>query len=174
MKHLFTFILLSFFVVKINAQKVNTIIDDFTGEKVVTTDYLKIYQGGGTGKNQTRIRFRHENEKDYIEYRIFTDDVTSSCKAGQKLLIKTDNGIVETTNVDNVVALPGAWSAKPINDKYGIYIICSFSTSELQGKAIQKIRINLADGYIDLDIKDKDSAKIQQYMAAYLDALNNK
>ena len=173
MKHLFSFFLLLFSIVTISAQKVNVITDDFTGEKVVTTDYLKIYQGGATGMNQTRIRFRHENKKDYIEYRIFTDDATSSCKKGQKLLIKTDDGVVETTNVSNVVALPGAWSAKPINNKFGIYIICSFSITEIQGKNIQKIRINFSDGYIDLEIKDKDSAKLQQYITAFLEALSN-
>ncbi|MBO7067606.1 MAG: hypothetical protein J6W52_02855 [Bacteroidaceae bacterium] len=170
MKSLFSALFLSLLSVIANAQNVKVETDDFTGEKVITTDYLKVYQGGATAENQTRIRFRHENGKDYIEYRIFTDDAISSCKEGQTILIKTDDGIIETVNTENTVAEPGAWSAKPINDNYGIYIICTFSPYDLQGKTIQKIRINLTSGYTDLNIKAKDAGKFQQLLTSFLDA----
>lgn len=71
------------------AQKVDTKIDDFTGEKVVTTSWEKIYSGGATGKNQTRIRFRHEGGVDLIEFRVFTDCATS-CNKGQEMLLKNE------------------------------------------------------------------------------------
>lgn len=170
MKNLLTALFLSLIAITSSAQKVEVKTDDFTGEKVITTDYLKIYQGGATGKNQTRVRLRHENGEDYIEYRIFTDAI-ASCRKGLKMLIKTNDGIVETTNTELAVSEPGAWSAKPINSNLGIYIICSFSPSDLQGKTIQKIRFNLTDGYLDLDIKDKDAAKFKQLLAEFLNAL---
>ena len=170
MKQLLKAFVLSFITITASAQNVKVSTDDFTGEKIVSTDYLKIHQGGATATNQTRVRFRHENGKDYIEYRIFTDDVRSSCMEGDKILIKTEDGIVETVNTKNVVAEPGAWSAKPINDNYGIYIICTFTPSNMLGKIIQKIRVNLTDGYIDLDIKAKDSAKFQQYLSSFISA----
>ena len=170
MKNLLTALFLSLIAITSSAQKVEVKTDDFTGEKVITTDYLKIYQGGATGKNQTRVRLRHENGEDYIEYRIFTYAI-ASCRKGLKMLIKTNDGIVETTNTELAVSEPGAWSAKPINSNLGIYIICSFSPSDLQGKTIQKIRFNLTDGYLDLDIKDKDAAKFKQLLAEFLNAL---
>jgi hypothetical protein len=170
MKNLLTALFLSLIAITSSAQKVEVKTDDFTGEKVITTDYLKIYQGGATAKNQTRVRLRHENGEDYIEYRIFTDAI-ASCRKGLKMLIKTNDGIVETTNTELAVSEPGAWSAKPINSNLGIYIICSFSPSDLQGKTIQKIRFNLTDGYLDLDIKDKDAAKFKQLLAEFLNAL---
>lgn len=80
------------------AQKVDTKIDDFTGEKVVTTSWEKIYSGGATGKNQTRIRFRHEGGVDLIEFRVFTDCATS-CNKGQEMLLKTNDGIIKVKNV---------------------------------------------------------------------------
>lgn len=169
MKNLLTALFLSLIAITSSAQKVEVKTDDFTGEKVITTDYLKIYQGGATAKNQTRVRLRHENGEDYIEYRIFTDAI-ASCRKGLKILIKTDDGIIETVNTELAVAEPGAWSAKPINSNLGIYIICTCSPADLQGKTIQKIRFNLTDGYLDLDIKDKDAAKFQQLIADFMNA----
>ena len=171
MKNLFVTITLALISITASAQKVEVKTDDFTGEKIVTTDYLKVYQGGATAKNQTRIRFRHENNEVYLEYRIFTDAV-ASCREGSKMLVKTDGGIVETPNTAFVVAEPGAWSAKPVNSNLGIYIVCSCKVADLQGKTVQKIRFNLSDGYIDIDIKDKDAAKFQQYVEAFIKAVN--
>lgn len=170
MKNLLVTFALAFIAITACAQKVEVKTDDFTGEKVITTDYLKIYQGGATAKNQTRVRFRHENNEDYIEYRIFTDAI-ASCRKGLKMLIKTNDGIIETTNTELAVSEPGAWSAKPINSNLGIYIICTFSPSDLQGKTIQKIRFNLTDGYLDLDIKDKDAVKFQQLLSEFQNEL---
>lgn len=170
MKRLIKTLVLAFIAIATYAQNVKVYTDDFTNERIVSTDYLKIYQGGATATNQTRVRFRHENGKDYIEYRIFTDDVRSSCIEGNKILIKTEDGIIETVNIKTVVAEPGAWSAKPINDNYGIYIICIFIPSNLIGKTIQKIRINLTEGYIDLNIKAKDAIKFQQFLASFINA----
>lgn len=169
MKNLLATFALAIISITASAQKVEVKTDDFTGEKVITTDYLKIYQGGATAKNQTRVRFRHENDKDYIEYRIFTDAI-ASCRKGYKMLIKTNDGIIETVNTELAVAEPGAWSAKPVNSNLGIYIICTFSPEDLQGKTVQKIRFNLTDGYLDLDIKDKDAAKFQQLIADFINA----
>lgn len=170
MKKFATTLVLAFFAITAIAQKVEVKKDDFTGEKVITTDYLKIYQGGATAKNQTRVRFRHENGEDYIEYRIFTDAVVS-CKKGSKVLVKTDNGIVETENTDYAIAEPGAWSVKPVNSNLGIYIVCSCHVQNLQGKMVEKIRFNLSDGHIDIDIKEKESDKLQKLLNDFIEAV---
>ena len=59
------------------AQKVDTKIDDFTGEKVVTTSWEKIYSGGATGKNQTRIRFSFVSSQTVL-LRVIKDKKCSS------------------------------------------------------------------------------------------------
>ena len=43
MKNLLTALFLSLIAITSSAQKVEVKTDDFTGEKVITTDYFKIY-----------------------------------------------------------------------------------------------------------------------------------
>lgn len=144
------------------AQTVKTKIDDFTGEKVVETSWEKIYQGGATGKNQTRIRFRHEGGIDFIEFRIFTDCV-ASCDKGQEILLKTNSGIIKVYNLEYTLAKPGDWNPKGVNNKLGIYLVCSGSELEkLKKESVSKIRITLSEGYRDLELKEKDSLKMQE------------
>lgn len=144
------------------AQKVNTQIDDFTGEKVITTSWEKIFSGGATGKNQTRIRFRHEGGTDFIEFRIFTDCV-ASCDKGKEILLKTDNDIIKVYNLAYTLSKPGDWNPKGINNKLGIYLVCSSSElDKLSNESVTKIRISLSDGYRDIALKEKESLKIQE------------
>ena len=134
------------------AQKVDVRIDEFTEEKIITTEWVKIYGGGATGKNQTRARFRHENGKDYLEFRIYTNRVTSMLK-DSKVLLKTTDGMVTLYNIENTLAEPGAWHPSGINDNLGIYIICDGEMDELKNKAVTKMRFYFRDGYSDIDIK---------------------
>lgn len=143
------------------AQKVDTKIDDFTGEKVVTTSWEKIYSGGATGKNQTRIRFRHEGGTDFIEFRVFTDCV-ASCDKRKEILLKTNNGIIKVYNLEYTLTKPGDWNPNRINNKLGIYLTCSGSElNKLLNESVSKIRITLSDGYRDIVLKEKDSSKLQ-------------
>ena len=50
-----TLLLIALLPILCFAQKIESKIDDFTGEKVITTSWEKIYSGGMTGNNQTRI-----------------------------------------------------------------------------------------------------------------------
>ena len=144
------------------AQKVDTKIDDFTGEKVVTTSWEKIYSGGATGKNQTRIRFRHEGGVDLIEFRVLTDCATS-CNKGQEMLLKTNDGIIKVKNVEYTLAKPGDWTPNGINSKLGIYIVCLGSDLEkLSNETVTKMRLTFSDGYRDIALKEKDSSKLQE------------
>ncbi|MBV4220919.1 hypothetical protein KSZ35_09415 [Bacteroides xylanisolvens] len=160
MKKSFLFIL-AFLPIICFAQKVNTQIDDFTGEKVITTSWEKIYSGGATGKNQTRIRFRHEGGTDFIEFRIFTDCV-ASCDKGKEILLKTNSNIIKVYNLEYTLTKPGDWNPNGINNKLGIYLTCSSSElNKLSNESVTKMRITLSDGYRDLELKEKDSSKLQ-------------
>lgn len=168
MKKLLVTILL-FFPIFCFSQKVDVKIDDFTGEKVVVTEWEKIYKGGMTGKNQTRARFRHENDKDYIELRVFCDAVVS-CKKDAKILFKTENGIIETRNIEYTLSEPGAWFQSGINKKLGIYLICTGDLDKFGNATIQKIRITYSDGYEDLELKGKDSKTLKELFVAFQNA----
>lgn len=162
--------ILAFLPIICFAQKVNTQIDDFTGEKVITTSWEKIFSGGATGKNQTRIRFRHEGGTDFIEFRIFTDCV-ASCDKGKEILLKTDNDIIKVYNLAYTLSKPGDWNPKGINNKLGIYLVCSSSElDKLSNESVTKIRISLSDGYRDIALKEKESLKIQELYKQFTQA----
>lgn len=140
------------------AQKVDVTTDDFTGEKIVKTSWEKIYTGGATGKNQTRIQFKEEGGNQYVLFRVFTDRVVSIDKDAV-VLFKTPNGLIKATVTKHFIADPGAWSPNPINNKLGIYFCASVDLSLFDAQ-IEKIRIPLSDGNLDLEIKQKESKKI--------------
>lgn len=152
-----------------HAQKVDVKVDDFTGEKVITTDWERIYSGGATGKNQTRTRFRHENGKDYMEFRIFTNRVTS-VKEGANILLKTTDGMVTLESNEYSITEPGAWHPSGINNNLGIYIICVGDMSELKDNSVTKIRVYYSDGYHDIDIKGKDAQTINKLYNAFINS----
>lgn len=155
-------LILAFLPIFCLAQKIEVRVDDFTGEKIATTAWEKIYSGGMTGKDQTRIRFRHESGKDFMELRIFTDCVTS-CDKEKEILLKTNNGVIKLYNLEYTLSKPGDWNPSGINNKLGIYLRCSGSDlKKLSDDTVTKMRITLSDGYRDLDLKDKDSAKLLQ------------
>lgn len=151
-------------------QSVESKVDDFTGEKVITTSWEKIHTGGLTGKNQTRIRFRHENNKDFIEFRLFTDCVTS-CNKGDEVLIKTNNGLVRLSNSAYTLSKPGDWAPSAINSKQGIYLICYGDMTKLKDCKAEKIRFYLTDGYRDIELKEKDSEMLSKLYNAFITEL---
>lgn len=156
------FLILTLLPIFCFAQKIETKVDDFTGKKVITTSWEKIYSGGMTGQNQTRIRFRHENGTDFMELRIFTDCV-ASCDKGKEIMLKTNNGILKIYNLEYTLTKPGDWNPSGINNKLGIYLICSGSElNRLTNESITKMRVTLSDGYRYLDLKEKDSSKLQE------------
>lgn len=160
MKKLLLFFTLMFPILCMG-QSVESKVDDFTGEKVITTSWEKIYTGGLTGKNQTRVRFRHENNRDYMEFRLFTDCVTS-CNKDDEVLIKTNNGLVRLSNSAYTLSKPGDWAPSAINNKQGIYLICYGDMTKLKDSKAEKIRFYLTDGYRDIELKEKDSEMLNQ------------
>lgn len=155
-------LILAFLPIYCIAQKVNIQVDDFTGEEIITTSWERIYSGGATGKNQTRIRFRHEGGIDFIEFRIFTDCVVS-CDEGREILLKTNNDIIKVNNLAYTLTKPGDWHPNGINNKLGIYLICSGrELNKLSSENVTKIRITLSDGYRDIALKEKESSKLQK------------
>ena len=151
------------------AQKVTTHVDDFTGEKVVVTSWEKIYQGGMTGMYQTRMRLKQDAGRIYFEFRIYTKDV-ASCSEGNKILFKTNKGVISVSNSSYTLTKPGDWSPSPVNDNLGIYLICHGNIEEFKDVTVQKIRITFNDGYVDLDLKKKESEKITKLCNKFIES----
>lgn len=143
------------------SQKVESNIDDFTGEKVVKTSWEKIYSGGMTGANQTRLQIQAVNETNFLLFRIYTNEVVA-INQGSEVLIKTPNGVIKGIVTQYSVAEPGAWAENAPNNKLGIYFKCSIELADIKDVIIQKIRFPFTDGNLDIEIKDKDNKKIHK------------
>lgn len=141
-------------------QRVKVSTDDFTGEKTIETSWEKIYSGGMTGKHQTRIKLEDTDGRQYISFRIYTDS-PASIVGDAEVLFKTSEGIVKGTVIKFATASPGAWMLNAPNNKLGILFSIRIDLSQLKG-TIEKIRIPLLDGNLDLDISKKDSDKIHK------------
>ncbi len=86
-------------------------------------------------------------------------------------MFKTTDGIVKAPTKDYVIAEQGAWSPNAINNNLGIFFTTKPDLSQFAGK-IEKIRIPLNDGNLDLTIKNKDADKIEKMIKAILNASN--
>lgn len=161
------FILFFFLPQFIFSQKVNIKIDDFTNDTIISTSWEKIYSGGMTGKNQTRLQIKQSGSAYYLLFRIYTNDVVAIHK-DSKILIKTSNEIATAIVCDYSISEPGAWSPKYINNNLGIYFKCLVNIDDLKNKQIEKIRIPFSDGNLDLEIKKNDNNKIQKMVSLIL------
>lgn len=153
-----------------NAQKIVISTDDFTGDTIIKTSWEKIYSGGMTGKDQTRIQIQQINGTQYILFRVFTNRVVSISQ-GSEIMFKTADGIVKALATDYAIAEPGAWSPNAINKNLGILFTTKVDLSLFSGE-IEKIRIPFNDGNLDLSIKDKEADKISKMIQSVLNAPN--
>ena len=145
-------------------------IDDFTGERVVETSWERIYRGGATGSYQTRVRFRYENGKEYIEFRIYTGYVTS-CLAGDRILMKTDKGIVRVSNVEYAVTEAGAWHPDGINARLGIYLVCRGDMDMLAESDVRKVRFYFNKKYVDIELGGKGAETLKELYTVFRDCV---
>lgn len=150
------------------AQKLDISVDDFTGDIKIKTSWEKIYSGGMTGKDQTRIQIQQINGSQFILFRVFTDRVVSIDK-GAEVMFKTTDGIIKATVQKYAISEHGAWAPNAVNNKLGIYFTSRVDLNQISGK-IEKIRIPLNDGNLDLTIKSKDSDKIAKMISEVLNA----
>lgn len=141
-------------------------VDDFTGNKVIYTSWEKIKGGNGlTGKNNLMFMLRYENGKQYFHLKWVTAEVTS-ISDGAKLMFKFNDDSVATLNTTSfVISSKGdgvtGLSMSAIEGIHAIYV--GDDISKFGGTAIAtKVRIYTSSGYVDIDLKDKDAAKINK------------
>lgn len=173
MKHLLLFLSAILCALSLNAQKVQVSTDDFTGATIAETSWEKIYTGGMTGKDQTRMMVQDNAGSTFFKFRVFTDAVLS-IQEGANVMFKTSGGVINCTVVKYALAEPGAWTVNAPNNKLGIYFTVSADLNAFNGVEIQKIRFPFSDGNLDLDINSKSSNKIIKMIQLVKDAVQQK
>lgn len=169
MKNLLIVLMLLFPVLAFSQKIEKSEIDDFTGNKVVYTSWEKIKGGNAmTGRNNLMFMLRYENGTKYFHLKWITAEV-ASISDGAKLMFKlSDDSVVTLNSISYVLSGKGegvtglSWSGI-----LGIHAIYKGDDiSKFAGNAIaSKVRIYTSDGYIDIDLKDKDAAKINKAYA---------
>lgn len=164
MKRILSLALLSLFITVASAQKIeSSIIDDFTGGKVIYTSWEKIR--ATSGKNNIYVRFRYENKTQFLHFKWITNEKTA---------IDEDAKIIFKLSNDNTVALNSLYSSRSKDGDGAIgfwmsglegientYVgnFSDFAQNEFFGT---KIRIYARKGYTDLDLKEKEAKKLNE------------
>ena len=151
--------------------KVSSATDDFTGTKAITTSWVRIHNGGATGYLQTRARFRHAGNADFIEFRIHTEPSMMSCDAGNQVLFKTEHDVIPAENMGYAISTPGAWHPAEINNRLGLYLVCSLDASQLKGKQVSKIRFFVNGSYVDIKLTKNDQSRFNALYDAFMKVL---
>jgi hypothetical protein len=162
-----------------SAQKIEkSIIDDFTGNKVIYTSWEKIKSNNITGRNQLLARFRYENNLQYFELKWITGESLGnqsgrfSVADDAKLLLKLSNGeVVTLKSIEYSIAQKGlGTTGLSFSALYGMHLkYIGDDISKLSGKEyVTKVRIYTTDGYVDIELKEKDSKKINELYAIFI------
>jgi len=138
--------------------------DDFTGKKVVYTTWDQLNSSGLSCKNVLLFRFRLENENQYFHLNWVSDKIVSVSE-GESVMFKLKDGtLVKFNNTSSVIASKGGGSTNvTCKDSYGVSLVLKtddLSVFANESNPIVKVRIYTTDGYVDIDIKDKNATKL--------------
>ena len=161
------FVLLVFFPVLMCAQKIDkNEIDEFTGVKTIYTNWEKFKTGNGlTGKDNLMFRFTSLDGLETFHLKWVTCEMLS-IKEGAKLMFKmSDNSIITLTSISYAIAAKGD-GVTGLSMSGILGISCIYGGSDIEAFAkdnyLTKLRIYTTDGYVDIDIKEKDAQKINR------------
>ncbi|PXV61245.1 hypothetical protein CLV62_12578 [Dysgonomonas alginatilytica] len=166
MKNLFIVLFLLFPILAFSQKIEKNEVDDFTGNKVIYTSWEKI-KGGNvlTGRDNLMFMLRYENGTTYLHLKWITVEITSISNDAKLMFKFNDDSVATLNSISHVLSGKGegvtglSWSAiMGIHAMYKGDDIIKFS-----GDAVAtKVRVYSTDGYVDIDIKDKDGAKINK------------
>lgn len=140
-------------------------VDDFTGKKAVYTSYEKI-KGSMNCKNILHFRLISESEKEYMQLKWSTDRMLSVSEGENVLLKLSNNDILKCKNLKYVLASNGD-GAVGLNCSKALGVCLDLSIENIEifksnDVFVTKIRIQTSEGYFDIDIKEKDSKKLNK------------
>ena len=171
------FVLLVFFPILMCAQKIDkNEIDEFTGVKTIYTNWEKFKTGNGlTGKDNLMFRFTSLNGVETFHLKWVTCEMLS-IREGAKLMFKmSDNSIITLTSISYAIAAKGD-GVTGLSMSGILGISCIYDGNDIEAFAkdsyLTKLRIYTTDGYVDIDIKEKDAQKINRAYKLMKEAAN--
>ena len=138
-------------------------VDEFKGTSIVRTDWeLLMKKGSAMAYNLTTVKYRFskiDGEK-YLDIKlVLNQGEVFAVREGFELIFLFEDGTTSTFNaVYDVVASEGGGATGFAGSAlYGANIPYKGNFSDLLEKTIQKIRIYTDEGYVENDVKSKDS-----------------
>jgi len=140
-------------------------IDDFTGERVVYTNWERLHWGVRVLGKQILTRFGFENGSGVFLLNWVCETVLA-VREDDKILFKLDNGEVhELVSNSYEIAAPGAATVNMLwgsTNSIGLSLLYKGDLSFFGKGIVTKIRVNTTDGYIDIDLKKKEGEKLRK------------
>jgi len=159
----FLFLVVLIFPSLVFAQKIKeSKIDDFTGEKVIYTSWETIKKTSAT--DNLMFMFRHENKTIYLHLKWVTNAKTSIEESRDIMFKLNDDKVVKLSCLKDVKSSEGGGATgfwlSGLEGIDPIYI-GDFSAFNSESFA-EKVRISTDKGYKDIDLKVKDTEKINK------------
>jgi hypothetical protein len=94
-----------------------------------------------------------------------------SCDARNQVLFKTEHDVIPAENMGYAISTPGAWHPAEINNRLGLYLVCSLDASQLKGKQVSKIRFFVNGSYVDIKLTKNDQRRFNALYDAFMKVL---
>jgi len=150
------------------AQKiVKNEVDEFTGHSVKETSWTTFTS---KSKLYSYTRLRKVDNTCFLGFKMVTKGVVCSVKEGETLFFKlSNNEIMKVTNLDHEITSVGAGAASVSwSNVLGLHLKCSLNKDQiakLNKHNIVKVRVNTSVGYIEAELKEKQSLKFKKALA---------
>jgi len=165
MKKVIFFVLLP---IAVRAQKIEeNKIDEFTKHHILRTSWEFLSHAGGF---YTHVRISNIEKTYYLDFKWIHDGEVDAIPEGSKMMLKMDNdSIVTLTTLQSAVSCRGCGAVGFAGSTgYGYeltFVIDEKALDELDRSTIKKIRIYTPDGYVEHEIKGKNSSLVVNELA---------
>lgn len=149
-------------------------IDEFTGKKTVYTNWGKFKTGNGlTGQNNLMFRFTSLDGVEAFHLKWVTASMLSISE-GAKLMFKmSDDSVITLESLNYAIASKGD-GVTGLSMSAILGVSCIYYGADIKmfsgDSYLTKLRIYTTNGYVDIDIKEKDALKINKAYKMMLEA----
>lgn len=159
--------ILALFTLALQAQKIEkNEIDDFTGDKKIMTNWERLNMGNGiTGKNHLYFRLLSNDGDCRLDLKWVTADRLRVDDDSKMLILQKDKSITEVRSLGDARAEKGGGSINiQMTAIEGIWLtyIGDFNFLSDDTNPVTKLRISTSEGYVDIELKDKNAKKLNK------------
>ncbi|KAA9340111.1 hypothetical protein [Adhaeribacter soli] len=131
-------------------------VDKFTHKKVIITEPYMIWRDSWSGSNMTVQGYKSDSLK-WIRFRYSSTSIFSIHQKSKLILLFEDGSTVDLFNIESIVADPIHAGSMTRWVAFVSYGFTDDIEKKILSKKITSIRLYTADGYIDKEVKGKDS-----------------